>query len=50
MEPIFAVQFFFDDLLAHVQELLCDEAFEFPEGLFFKDRAYLFMFLGYALM
>ena len=49
MEPVFTVQFFFGDILDHVQKLLCHEAFEFAEGLFFKNRPYLFFFGGCAL-
>ena len=44
MEPIFTFQFFSGDSLDHVQELLCDQTFEFAEGLLFKNRAYLFLF------
>ncbi len=38
VEPVFIVQFLFGDLLADVQELLCDEAFQFAEGLLLKNR------------
>ena len=40
------MQFFFGDLLDHVQKFLCDEAFEFAEGLLLKNRTYLFFFVG----
>ena len=49
VEPVFTVQFLFGDLLDHVQKLLCDETFEFTEGLFLKNDPYLFFFGGYAL-
>src|SRR3981189_881920 len=49
MEPVFTFQFFFRDSLDHVRKLLCDEAFEFAEGLLLKNRAYLFFFVGRAL-
>jgi hypothetical protein len=48
-EPVFTVQFLFGDLLDHVQKLLCDEAFQFAEGLLLKDRSYLSFLGGYAL-
>ena len=48
-EPVFTVQFLFGDLLDHIQKLLCDEAFEFAEGLLLKNDPYLFFFGGYAL-
>ena len=49
MEPVFTVQFFFGDILDHVQKLLCHEALEFAERLLLKNRAYLFLFCGCAL-
>jgi hypothetical protein len=49
VEPVFAVQFFFGDLLNHVQKLLCDEAFKFAKGLLLKNDPYLFFFGGCAL-
>ena len=49
VEPVFTVQFLFGDLLDHVQKLLCDETFEFAEGLFLKNDPDLFFFGGYAL-
>src|SRR2546422_6789317 len=36
-EPVLTLQFFFDNSLDHVEKLLCDEAFEFAEGLLFKN-------------
>ena len=39
----------FGDSLDHVQKLLCDQAFEFAEGLLLKNRPYLFFFVGCAL-
>ena len=49
VEPVFTVQFFFGDFLGYVQKLLCDEAFEFAEGLLLKNRTHLVFFVGYAL-
>src|ERR1700687_1361149 len=49
VEPGFTFQFVFGDSFDHVQELLCDEAFEFAEGLLLKNRTYLFSFGGCAL-
>lgn len=48
-EAVLAVQFFSGDLLDHVQEFLCNEAFEFAEGLFLKNLTYLFHFARHAL-
>ena len=49
VKPVFTVQFLFDDLLDHIQKLLCDEAFKFAEGLLLKNDSYLFFFGGCAL-
>src|SRR5258708_30013827 len=49
VEPVSTVQFLFGDLLNHVQELLCDETFQFAEGLLLKNDSYLFFFGRYAL-
>src|SRR6266852_1911109 len=49
VDPVFIVQFLFGDLLNHVQELLCDEALQFAEGLLLKNDPYLFFFGRYAL-
>jgi len=49
VKPVFTFQFFFCDSLDDVRKLLCDEAFEFAEGLFLKNLAYLFFFVGRAL-
>src|SRR5256886_7262182 len=49
MEPGFTFQFVFSDSFNHVQELLCDEALEFAEGLLLKYHPYLFYFAGRAL-
>src|SRR3989442_1723684 len=49
VEPLFTFQFLSGDLLAHVQKFLCDEAFEFTEGLRLKDRSDLLLFSRCAL-
>ncbi|OLD58970.1 MAG: hypothetical protein AUF60_07530 [Gemmatimonadetes bacterium 13_1_20CM_69_28] len=49
MEPGFTFQFVFCDSLDHVQELLCDEALEFAEGLLLEYHPHLFFFAGCAL-
>ena len=49
VKPVFALQFLFGDSLDHVRKLLCDEAFEFAEGLLLKNCTYSFFFVGCAL-
>src|SRR5438552_5204278 len=48
-EPLFTLQFLFGDALDHVQKRLCDEAFEFTQGLLLKDCSYLLLFFRRAL-
>src|SRR6266542_5261830 len=43
VEPLFTFQFLSGDSLDHVQELLCDEAFELAKGLLLKNRSYLLL-------
>src|SRR2546422_1948990 len=45
-EPVLTLQFFFDNSLDHVEKLLCDEAFEFAEGLLFKNGVYFHSRVG----
>src|SRR2546425_700245 len=48
-EPGFTVQFVFGDSFDYVQKLLCDQAFEFAEGLLLKNHPDLFFFVRCAL-
>src|SRR5437588_11956091 len=49
VEPGFIRQLVFRDSLDNVQQLLCDEALEFAEGLLLKNHPYLVLFAGRAL-
>jgi hypothetical protein len=48
-KPCLIVQFLSSDSLDHVQKLLRDEAFEFPEGLLLENRPYLLLLFRCAL-
>ena len=45
-EPVLTLQFLFGNFFDHVEKLLCDEAFEFAEGLLFKNNAYFRSVVG----
>src|SRR5439155_16056757 len=49
VEPGFIRQLVFRDSLDNVQQLLCDEALEFAEGLLLENHPYLVLFVGRAL-
>ena len=49
VEPGFTLQFISGDSFDDVQQLLCDEALQFAEGLLLKNHPYLFFFVGCTL-
>src|SRR5258707_8580867 len=48
-EPLLIVQFLVGDALDHFQKRLCDEAFEFAQGLLLKNCSYLLLFCRFGL-
>jgi len=49
VEPVSLFNSSLATFLITSKKLLCDETFEFAEGLFLKNDPYLFFFGGYAL-
>src|SRR5260370_12971759 len=48
-EPFFTIQFFFGHTFGHIEQLLCDQAFQFSKGLLLKNFSYLLPLAGIAL-